>query len=391
MIGAAAVPSLLAASADRRYLQAKWPDGTLDAVPLNSVLALLLPHAPERVLAVAIPLVDSPDLWTRGICGRMIAGTGRLDAIPTIARLLHDPEGHVRCEVCCGIGWAVKEGRAGDEFRRRAYDLVLAQCNENWGDSTNDAATKAIALDPDRAATDLADPRWMSLENHNTYRIIEACNEAGVRLPEARLREILEQALPLAARKDCYPYKYLAAAALHGLLAQIGERARPLLESMRDHPTGKMREAALTGLLKLAGVDDPYDFIFARIKATSLDGLTGPQRLFYLIAVFLGEVCNGGLMQFFGNSSGDHAVETLAALHEFGHAPSEDALASAMKLLGPLARERDRDMRLEAVGDRFESIQKLFEPLEAAVWNETETIREKLLLYAIRHAGDFRK
>ena len=54
--------------------------------------------------------------------------------------------------------------------------------------------------------------------------------------------------------------------------------------------------------------------------------------------VFDAEVCNGGLMQFFGNSSGNHVDDTLMALEELRHPEAQAALAGAMHCAGPLSR-----------------------------------------------------
>lgn len=45
-----------------------------------------------------------------------------------------------------------------------------------------------------------------------------------------------------------------------------------------------------------------------------LEKLSGPQRTFYLNQTLESELNNGGLSQYFSNSSGDYAVETLTAL-----------------------------------------------------------------------------
>jgi hypothetical protein len=53
-------------------------------------------------------------------------------------------------------------------------------------------------------------------------------------------------------------------------------------------------------------------------------------RIVYLVAMFDGEVVNGGFSQFFENSSGEHAAETLNALKGIGAVRSADLLQRAM-------------------------------------------------------------
>jgi hypothetical protein len=49
-----------------------------------------------------------------------------------------------------------------------------------------------------------------------------------------------------------------------------------------------------------------------------LENLSEPQKLFYLVQNLEREVNNGGFEQYFYNSSGDNAQETLSALAEIG-------------------------------------------------------------------------
>jgi hypothetical protein len=95
-------------------------------------------------------------------------------------------------------------------------------------------------------------------------------------------------------------------------------------------------------------------------------------------------------MQFFGNSSGDHAIDTLAALRELACPEALHALEGAINLIGPLAREPDRDDRLAAFEDRYDELQKAFSPLESAYYGVTGIFRQRMWLYAIAHADHFR-
>ena len=246
-----------------------------------------------------------------------------------------------------------------------------------------------IALDPARAATDFADPRWLSAANRNTHVIVEACNHAGIPLPATLVRTLLEHSLPLAVGSRCYPHQYVVAAALKSLALTSGEQARPFLESSLDSDQPEIQEAAAQGLVELAGLHDPVAFAMARVDEAGFEGLTRAQRVVYCAFEFEAEVCNGGLMQFFGNSSGNHVFETLEAIRELGHPEAEHALASAMALVGPLAREPDREMRLAAFEDRYDELQTAFKPLQSAYYGVQGKLKQKMLLYAVRHREDF--
>ena len=271
--------------------------------------------------------------------------------------------------------------------------LTICFCSSATGigpPTLNEAPKLVVALDPARAAGDFGSSRWLSNENRNTHRILEACNSADLGLPADLLRALYEHALALAVGEKCFPHDYVAAAALEGLVLALGEQARPLVESALDSDQEKLQEASARGIARLAGIQDPFGFACDRQQAVGFEGLTPAQRVVYCAGVFDGEVCNGGIMQFFGNSSGDLASETLQALREISHAEAEAALATAIAQIGPLAREVEREMRLAAVEDRYDELLETFDPLERAFYDTVGRFRQKLLLYAARHADDFR-
>lgn len=305
--------------------------------------------------------------------------------------LIQDEDGYVRSYVRIGIHRAVINGQPDDQFRRRAYDLLLYQLDQCWGSAMNDAADTIVVLDPPRAAVDLADKRWLRLSNPNAYRIIEACNRADIMLPEEILSPLLRAALSQATGERGYPNDYLAAAALRALAIQKAASANSIAESLLRHENGTIKEAAAEALAALADVSDPAGFVIDRVSEEGYAALSREQRVVLCACLFDAEVRNGGLMQFFGNSSGDHAVDTLEALAGLGHWEAHNALQTAMSLVGPLSRESDRELRLTGFEDRWDELQPAFEPLERAYYATSVQLRQAWLLYAIRHASHFRR
>ena len=391
MMGPAAVPSLLAALEDPRFHRAEWEKSSQVPAPLESTLELLVNHAGDDVVRIATPFAKSPAAEVRKTAALHLASAGRASTIPVLHELMRDEHGYVRSYVRIGMHRAVTEGRADEGFRRQAYDLLLSQLDQDWGSAMNDAADTVVVLDPARAAVDLADDRWLSLSNRNAYRILEACNGANILLPEAILRRLLEGALPQAVGERCYPNDYVAAAALRALALRKSDDASALAESLLDHENEKVKEAAGEALASLADVPDPTGFVIDRESKDGYGALSREQRVVYCAFLFDAEVCNGGLMQFFGNSSGDHAVDTLEALAELGHKEAHAALQTAMRLVGPLSREPDRELRLAGFEGRWDELQPAFDPLESAYYAAQVRLRQAWLLYAIRHAHHFRR
>ena len=392
MIGAAAVPLLAAAVArDPRFLSMERERPVIPA-PFELVLELLVPHGPEHVLAAAMPLVSHESADVRKTVALHVASLGRHETLPVLAKFLTDVDGYVRAYVQMGIDRALKAGRVGDVFRRGAYDLLLGQCDQKWsGGAGQEAAKTVVALDPARAAVDLADPRLLSPANPVVHKLLTACYYAGVLLPEAPVRALLEHSMARARGERCYPNEYVAGAALQCLALRLGEDARPTLKAALEHEQGQIRRCAAEAIVGLAGLDNPFGVACDQIDKAGFESLSHPQQVVYLAHTFDYEVCNGGITQFFGNSSGDHVVETLEALRELGVPEAERLLAEALRLIGPLARDPDRETRLIAFQDRFDALQRQLEPLESAFYKTEGRLTQANLLYAARHADHFRK
>ncbi len=74
--------------------------------------------------------------------------------------------------------------------------------------------------------------------------------------------------------------------------------------------------------------------------------LTAQERLFYLVQCLWMEINNGGFCQYFDNSSGDDAPETLSALREIGADFVADLMEKAMAQFGA-AYPTNREERLD--------------------------------------------
>ncbi|MDH4472931.1 MAG: DMP19 family protein [Fluviicola sp.] len=95
-----------------------------------------------------------------------------------------------------------------------------------------------------------------------------------------------------------------------------------------------------------------------------MDTLTEPQKLFYYIQCLEREVNNGGFNQYFINSSGEYAHQTIESLKRIGANTTADILQKAIDQFPEKKVPQDRDERNELV-----------EQIEATaneVWNELD-------------------
>lgn len=388
LLGAAAVAALESALDDPQFSRAKWDTLHWAPTPLEAVLELLVEHAPDKVASVALPLAKSESVEKRRIAGRVLARLGRAALLPTLRELLRDEDVSVRSHVVMGVSGVAGKGRGEDAFRREVYDLLLSICDQQWSPAKNKSADAMILLDRSRAAIDLTEPQRLRSSSHSSLAILRACNGANIAIPADVARRLLETALPLVVGPRPYPHNRVAAEALHALAQQAADGAAAIAESLLSHDDDHLREQAAEALAVAAGLGDPVHFVLEREKRDGFEALSRPQQVVFCAFCFDAEVCNGGLMQFFGNIN--RPLDTLSALSELGHQEAYAALEGAMKLAGPLSRELDRELRLTAFESRWDELAPAFRQLEQPYFAAAENLRKAWCLYAIRHADQFR-
>jgi hypothetical protein len=83
-------------------------------------------------------------------------------------------------------------------------------------------------------------------------------------------------------------------------------------------------------------------------RQSHMERLSRSAQVLFNTGFFAGEIINGGMSQFFSNSSGDRAHETLAALREIGAVLCVQLLEKALTLfpdgIAPVDRQKRCDL-----------------------------------------------
>lgn len=177
-------------------------------------------------------------------------------------------------------------------------------------------------------------------------------------------------------------HREIAVSAL--LLVGCGEQARSA--PRRDVVSGRAASAADPSESLLFTVSEIVEQRAARVGYA---GLTQPERTFYCIWWLEAEVNNGGFDQYFFNSAGDNAEDTVAALGRIGAHRSAGILKRAMAVFASGVPSRDRLARqtqLQAMGtDQREQ----FKALDAEFYKYSDNLSELLARYAKAHEDHF--
>ena len=98
-----------------------------------------------------------------------------------------------------------------------------------------------------------------------------------------------------------------------------------------------------------------------------LDKLTEPQKLFFYIQSLEREINNGGFNQYFFNSSGDFAHQTVQSLQTIGANTTADILQKAIDQFPDKKAPQDRTQRQEVLEQIEETANEIWEGLDRLI------------------------
>ncbi|MBX3241317.1 MAG: DMP19 family protein [Chitinophagaceae bacterium] len=117
--------------------------------------------------------------------------------------------------------------------------------------------------------------------------------------------------------------------------------------------------------------------------------LTEPQKLFYFNQNLEREINNGGFNQYFCNSSGDNAHETILSLKAIGADKTADILQKAIDQFPNKVVPKDRDERTEMVEQIEEAANEVWEGLDQKFYKYEDDLNSLNIEYVKKHKDLF--
>ena len=146
----------------------------------------------------------------------------------------------------------------------------------------------------------------------------------------------------------------------------------------------------------LAKVDDTEfaiamsDLVFARYEQAGFAGLTEAEQTVYCLDCLEREVNNGGFDQFFFNSSGNTAVETIPALERLGANHTAGLVRRAVAPFPGGRPSADRDERENQMEALPESARELWSQLDNDFYEYRDNLTALERAYVTAHRGEFK-
>ncbi|RYD63252.1 MAG: DUF4375 domain-containing protein, partial [Verrucomicrobiaceae bacterium] len=197
-----------------------------------------------------------------------------------------------------------------------------------------DAPGTLFTLYPKRAEEHFLSAKFRP-DSPTLHRVLAMLRVRGVIIPRERLLELISQ---LREGEVRYPKDQLLGEALE----QLGSHRNPddlkLFETLQAHPERVVATGASSALLPWHGLGGFAERLEDREDRSGYASLTRPQQLYSTVLRLDGEINNGGLDQYFVNSSGDEwrdALEGLKAMNATTRAEILEEAAAKFGKNGP--------------------------------------------------------
>jgi hypothetical protein len=120
-----------------------------------------------------------------------------------------------------------------------------------------------------------------------------------------------------------------------------------------------------------------------------MEKLTEPQKLFYYNQNLEREINNGGFNQYFFNSSGDFAHETIKSLRTIEANRTADILQQAIDQFPDKKVPKDRSERIELLNKIEENANEVWEQLDQQFYKYDDDLNTLNLAYVNKNRNSF--
>lgn len=393
-IGRRIEPFLLRALDDPRAKAPEAKPAFGSASPFEAIAKALGHARSESLIPRLAPLLSSPHEHLRTTAALNIAMVGTPAATKPTLLALRDDAPIVRSYAMMGASWAIKLNHISEPFRRSVFEALqpVAAGETGFNDYYDRRACDTLMdLDATSALSHLNTARCLRMDNPHLCEVLEALNRAGARINPAILRSIFKACDDAdSTGQSDHRTNSARAAALAALAIADPAAANAVLEAALDSDDEQVRAGAVEGFLKLQNLPDPNALWGAEDKTGGFQSL--PRAVQHVIAsvAFEAEVNNGGLSQYFFNSSGDHWPVALEAFREMGCPTCAGILEQAAHILGPAGTSQDRAKRIKAYARLSDKNEQPLDELSSRFYQRDEHLDAQRARYMVKHAQSIR-
>lgn len=250
-------------------------------------------------------------------------------------------------------------------FALRAESSAPAFAKDNLGDLW-------MLVDAPAAAERLTREPFWNPEFEGHWYVLQSLVRNAAKVPEERLWAFDEMVKLRAAKNDkvIYPNPDVV-----WLLARVhSKRVDASIEALRQHPD--FADRALAAEAALMGIIQPRRVVHRHLETPGYADSPAPVRHLWALELLGMELVNGGIHQYFFNSSGDLWPNAQEGLEQAGYTQSAAAFKKAVALFGQNGPSTNRMVRFKQLDQLSKSTEAELDRLGDQVYNgmsETNT------------------
>lgn len=370
------------------YERLVTPTGEIDELPespFNRACDLLGDSPPAEAVPVLAPFLDHSSEYIRRDAALAIAKTGAASIAPHVRKAFGDSDEFVRSAALIGLDWALGRDDLAPVVANELFPDVKRLLDKGFND--DEAADILFRFDSKNSQDYFLSAEVFRPDTPIIHEVLETLANHKASVPRERILALISG---LEAAKLEYPRTYALGEALRLLGQQQDPKDRAFLAKRMRHAEDRVAEGASSGLLASHGLEDFEERMRKAEEKAGYQSLPKEQR--YYTAVFRcdAEIRNGGLAQYFSNSSGDHWKDVIAGLEAMDAAEHLKILKQALEIFGKKGPSTDRERRQDELGTLYRKNDALFDQLDTAYYENPEVLYALATKYVLSNPDRFR-
>jgi hypothetical protein len=285
-----------------------------------------------------------------------------------------------------GIERSIEEGWAAPEFTAK----LLAWAEDNLTNTSKPpskwAAEFFAAHGGPRALQLMQSDRILTLANDRTLHfVLKELNKQAVLVSPDLARQAVNRALDTP---DIWPWPWVFKPALIALARAYPDEAMAIAESSLNREDGPFRSEAIDFIREQRGFPQAWE-------AEAPEGMTlrpdEAQLLLVLrqVSEANGQIGNGGLSQYFFNSSGDYWERDAMAFEAVGDPLAARTLRKASNLIAAGGASNDRKTRMRQYANLPKGVERKLDSLNKVFWGSR--MDAVVVRFMLQHADLLRR
>ena len=380
-----AVLQILSDASQRAKLVVATGKNLLPEAPFNRACRLLGDTPPPDAAVRIAPFLDEPAKEIRKDAALVLGRIGTTEVVVPLRKAFADSDEYVRSYGLMGLQRAIKNHRLDEHCARELYEdiaqLVIT------GKNCDKSAALLLHTDQTRATQLFLSERLFTPSAPSLRETLEALADKCIAVPRDRLLTLIAG---LEQGEMEYPKTYALGEALRLLGQQKLAGDRALLEARTSATEPRVAEGAAAGLIASFDLEGFEQRTRGQESAKGFSSLSPAQKHFIAALMYDGEVNNGGLSQYFFNSSGDYWRDALAGLEAMGFEERLAVLRQAIAKFGSDGPSPDRKRRQEQLAKLERKNDALFDALDDRYYKSKEVIDVLAKRYVLKNPDAFR-